>query len=106
MQGMEHIINNNANMDTELEVVRIMIDTDTSVVSRVRKVIDLGDILTIEEANPKMREDLDEANLVYLNIGYDEIIIVDKYKRIKKLWSDYKKYMHEQNKNPFRHLLS
>ena len=30
-------------MDTELEVVRIMIDTDTNVVSRVRKVIDLGD---------------------------------------------------------------
>lgn len=105
MQEMEHIINNSS-MDTELEVLRIMIDTDTNVVSRVRKVIDLGDILTIEEANPKMKEDLDEANLVYLNIGYDEIIIVDKYKRIKKLWSDYKKHIADEHKNPFRHLLS
>lgn len=103
---MEHILNNHINMDTELEVVRIMIDTDTNVVSRVRKVIDLGDILTIEEANPKMREDLNEDNLVYLNIGYDEIIIVDKYKRIKKLWSEYKKYIADRESKPFRHLLS
>jgi len=82
-----------------LEVVRIMKNPETQVVSQVRKTIEWRDVLNIEEGSEDLYIELameDDEELCGINLGYEENIVVGNYDTLVKGWKDYKKYLEKR----------
>lgn len=63
---------------------------------KTKKMIELIDIISVEEADDSTKEDVDLKHVVILMLTYGEVFVAGRYETYKKKWMDYKERV---NKN-------
>lgn len=64
---------------------------------RSKKMIELADVLSIEEADDVTKEDVNLEDVVILVLSYGDVFVNGKYTSIKKKWLNYKKKIEEDS---------
>jgi len=84
-------------MQDTIELIRITKNPDLGIVDKVRKVIELRDVISIEEGGSEIQEELKEKKLVLMTLTYAEIVIVEDYNKIKKQWLAFRELAKEED---------
>lgn len=90
-------------MQEEIEIIRIVKNPDTGEIAITKKMINLVDIISVEEASNDLISILKRSDIVCLTLNYDDICVIGSYKKYKKLFLDYGEYI-KKNKESINFL--
>ena len=79
-------------MQEEIEIIRIAKTEDTDIISTTKKMINMCDIISIEEANEDTQDFLERPDIVRITLTYDDLCVVGSYKKYKLLFIKYGEY--------------
>lgn len=84
-------------MQDTMELIRITKNPDLGIIDKVRKIIELRDVISIEEGGSEILQELDEKKLVLMTLTYSEIIVVADYDKLKKQWLAFRELAKEED---------
>ena len=84
-------------MQDTIELIRITKNPDLGIIDKVRKIIELRDVISIEEGGSEIQQELDEKRLVLMTLTYSEIIVVADYDKLKKQWLAFRELAKEED---------
>jgi hypothetical protein len=80
-------------MQEEIEITRIAKNVDTGEIAVTKKMVNLSDIVSIEEASSDVQSLLERSDICCMTLTYEDLCVVGSYKKYKKLFLEYGAYV-------------